>query len=117
MCQNFKIPLKPICLDVNKIKNYNHGDKFSMVKLLVKTNCIFCVDIFYNTDDVNNKNSVSVKNNVISKNDSLRKVCYGEGIDRQKKIMRGIHIKNFSKIFNVNLSQLRGKTERIVKKK
>ena len=67
--------------------------------------------------DVNNKNSVSVKNNVISKNDSLRKICYGEGIGGKKKIMRGIHIKNFSKIFNVNLSQLRGKTERIVKKK
>lgn len=61
---SFKVPLKPICINANKIKNYNHGNKNSMVVLLHRTHCVFCVDIIYSADDVNNKNNYEIKINL-----------------------------------------------------
>lgn len=60
----FKIPLRPICLNVDKIRNYNHGNKSFMSSLLNNTNCMFCVDIIYSVDDVNNKENYEIKINM-----------------------------------------------------
>ena len=67
-----------------------------------------------NKRNVSNCNS-SVKNNVMSKNDSLTKFGFADAMKVKKKIVKGIHIKNFSKIFNVNVSQLQGKSNRLPK--
>ena len=66
----------------------------------------------------NNKHSSnsSIKHNVISKNDSLTKYGFMDVVNVKKKIVKGIHINNFSKIFNVNVSQL-NRTERQSKPK
>jgi hypothetical protein len=67
-----------------------------------------------NVSNCNNCNS-SIKNNGMSKNDSLTKFGFADAMKVKKKIVKGIHIKNFSKIFNVNVSQLQGKSNRLPK--
>ena len=69
-----------------------------------------------NKRNVSNCNcNSSVKNNLMSKNDSLTKFGFADAMKVKKKIVKGIHIKNFSKIFNVNVSQLQGKSNRLPK--
>jgi hypothetical protein len=74
-----------------------------------------------NNNNNNNKNSSnsSIKHNIISKNDSLTKYGFIDVVNVKKKIVKGIHINNFSKIFNMNVSQFNNnnKTERISKPK
>ena len=60
----------------------------------------------------NEKNSSS--KNYVSRNDSLTKLGFIDAINVKKKI-KGIQIKNFSKVFNVNSSQ--AKTDRFHKGK
>ena len=59
----------------------------------------------------NEKSTQSNNKNYISRNDSLTKLGFMDAINIKKKI-KGIQIKNFSKIFNVNLSQIQSKTDR-----
>ena len=59
----------------------------------------------------NEKSTQSNNKNYISRNDSLTKLGFMDAITIKKKI-KGIQIKNFSKIFNVNLSQIQSKTDR-----
>jgi len=61
---SFKVPLIPICINVNRIKNYSNGNKALMTNLLRKTNCIFCVDVLYQSDDVNIKENYEMKINI-----------------------------------------------------
>ena len=75
-----------------------------------------------NNNNNNNKNSSnsSIKHNIISKNDSLTKYGFIDVVNVKKKIVKGIHINNFSKIFNMNVSQFNNnnnKTERTSKQK
>ena len=62
----------------------------------------------------NEKSTQSNNKNYISRNDSLTKLGFMDAINIKKKI-KGIQIKNFSKIFNVNLSQVQSKTDRYSK--
>lgn len=50
-----------------------------------------------------NQNGYSI--NKGSESDSLSKVAFIDVIHMKKNIIKGINIKNFSKVFNVNLSQ------------
>ena len=50
-----------------------------------------------------NQNGYSI--NKGSESDSLSKVAFIDVIHMKKNIIKGINIKNFSKVFNVNISQ------------
>lgn len=62
----------------------------------------------------NEKSTHSNNKNYISRNDSLTKLGFLDSVNIKKKI-KGIQIRNFSKIFNVNLSQIQSKTDRYSK--
>ena len=65
-----------------------------------------------NVKNESRNNNSSTKNGFISRNDSLSKLGFIDAANVKKKIIKGIHIKNFSKIFNANLSQLQTKPEK-----
>lgn len=48
--KNFKI----LCIPKSLIHNYNLDNNESVIKLLIRTNCIFIINVKYNVDDVNN---------------------------------------------------------------
>ena len=52
---------------------------------------------------VENYNNISM--NKISRNDSLSKLGFLDVVNMKKRVIKGINIKNFSKVLNVNLSQ------------
>lgn len=60
----FNIQLTPVCINVNKIKKYSSGNKKRMIKLLQKTNCIFCVDIVYQANSPDNASNYETKINI-----------------------------------------------------
>lgn len=73
------------------------------------------VKISRNVNNESKNGNSSAKNGFISRNDSLSKLGFIDAVNVKKKVIKGIHIKNFSKIFNVNLSQLQTKPEKFGK--
>ena len=48
--------MRAVCINSARLNNYNLGDEKVITTLLNKTNCVFCVDIVYHVDDINNSN-------------------------------------------------------------
>ena len=61
---------EPICIDVSCLKHYNRNDKVYMKDLLQKTNCIFCIDLFVETDQIQNpkKYFININSGVLHPN-------------------------------------------------
>lgn len=107
----FDIPLKAICLKSNNIKNYNIGNKKLMLNLLEKTNCVFCVDVLYGVDDVNNINEYEIKINFGSYHPGFNSANDEIFNNRFNQISQPLKNKRFSKdskldVLNVTVMQI-----------
>ena len=89
-------------------RNYNYNYKYNNYLKSKNDN-----KISRNVRNSSNEKNSSSKN-YVSRNYSLTKLGFIDAVNVKKKI-KGIQIKNFSKVFNVNLSQV--KTERLKKGK
>lgn len=82
---HFSQKVVPIFVYKKKLHKYNFKDEKTMVNLLVKTNCIFAVDIIYQVDDINDASKYELMINTA--------VVHPDLDEENKKFLKGeMHI-------------------------
>ncbi len=97
----YSLEIDPVCVNVNKIKDFNFGSKQFMIKLLIKTNCMICIDINYLVDDVNSANDYSIRINTATLHpefDATKSKFFEAELNRVAEPIRNIKFNKQQKI-------------------
>lgn len=91
-----------ICLNVNKIKDYDFSNNKTMIALLERVNCMICIDVDYQVDDVNNTDNYLIRINPGVFHPEFNKQDSEFFLNEMAKVYKPIKSMGFSKQQKIN---------------